>query len=355
MVRVQVDRAVRRRQDDLLDRLLQRLLVPAEVALHRLEPLDQAPRVDEVAERERRRCLRCGCAERRDRLEPLADDAIRVVLRSRGCEVARRAGTAGIGANHARRELLELPRRAPEQVADELVPVDRAVSLLIGLQERDETGAAYCNESAVDVRRHLLCIGRVVGRVQRREHPLGDIAAHRAEFRDEPCGRRPREAVVVRHDRGGLPAQLVVGEVAEAGVPHRAVTVEAEEVRRLHLQRRVLSAGGAVDERLRGMLLCVVGDGDRLVPRERADHHVRTELLHEPLGLLDRSVGLVVRAADAHELDRVTADQTAGPALARVVRVDGLRPAYSDIAETTQRGPTVERPKAPDSRTARRP
>ena len=279
----------------------------------------------------------CGCcvAERRDRLEPLADDAVGVVLRSRSCEIAGRAGTADVGADDALRELLELPRGAPEQVADELLPVDRAVSLLIGLQERDETGAAHCNEGAVDVRRHLLRVGGVVGRVQRREHPLRDGAAHRAELRDEPCGRRPREAVVVRHDRGGLPAQLVVGEVAEAGVPHRAVTVEAEEVRRLHLHGRVLCTGGAVDERLRRMLLRVVRDRDRLVTGQRADHHVRTELLHEPLGLLDRRVGLVVRAADADELDGMTADRTAGPALARVVRVDRLCPAYSDIAETT--------------------
>src|SRR5438034_1585380 len=64
VVLVEVDRPVRSRQDDLLDGGLQALLAAAEVALHRLETLDQAPRVHEVAVRERRRRLRCGCAER---------------------------------------------------------------------------------------------------------------------------------------------------------------------------------------------------------------------------------------------------------------------------------------------------
>src|SRR4051794_4762254 len=192
-VAVEVDRAVRRRQHDLLDRRLQRLLVPAQVPLHGLQALDQAPRVDEVAERERRRRLRRRSTERRDRLEPLADDAVRVVLRLRSREIARRAGTADIGADDARRELLELPRGPPEQVADELLPVDRAVCSLVGLQERDQTGAADRNEGAVDVRRQLLRVGGVVGRVQRREHPLGDLAADCAELGDEAGCRRPRE------------------------------------------------------------------------------------------------------------------------------------------------------------------
>ena len=68
-----------------------------------------------------------------------------------------------------------------------------------------------------------------------------------------------------------LPAELVVRVVAEAGRPLRAVRVEAEEVRRLHLQRRVLRAGDAVDERLVRVLLRVVGDRDALVAGERAD------------------------------------------------------------------------------------
>src|SRR3954452_14797059 len=321
-VLVELDRAVRGAQDDLADGLLELLLAAREIALDRLQALDQAPRVDEVAERERARRLRGRGSERRDRLEPPADDPLRVVLRSRGREVARGAGAAGVRAGDAGAERLELPRGTPEQVADELLAVDRAVCLLVRLQERDQPGAADRDERAVDVRRHLLGVRRVVGRVQRREDPLRDVAADAAELGDEARRRRPREAVVVRDDRGRLPLQLVVREVAETGVPLRTVTVEAEEVRRLHLQRRVLRARRPVDERLRRMLLGVVRDGDRLVARQRADHHVGTELLHQALRLLDRGIGPVVRAADPDELQRVPADRAARPALPRVVRID---------------------------------
>ena len=120
--------------------------------------------------------------------------------------------------------------------------------------------------------------------------------------------------------------ELVVGDVAQAGVPLRAVPVEAEEVRRLHLERRVLRARGAVDERLVRVLLGVVGHGDRLVAGERADHDVGVELLHEPPGLLDRRVGAVVRAADPDDLDRVVADGAARHAVTRLVRVLRLGP-----------------------------
>src|SRR5438093_3065459 len=65
VVLVQVDRAVRRREHDLLDRRLQLLLAARDVAVHGLEALDQPPRVDEEAERERRRRLRRRGAERR--------------------------------------------------------------------------------------------------------------------------------------------------------------------------------------------------------------------------------------------------------------------------------------------------
>src|SRR6185369_1523267 len=101
------------------------------------------------------------------------------------------------------------------------------------------TGTADRDEGAVDIRRHLLRVRGVVGRVQRREDPLRDVAAYRAELCDEAGGRRPGEAVVVGDHCGRLPTQLVVGEIAETGVPHRAVAVEAEEVRRPHLEGRV--------------------------------------------------------------------------------------------------------------------
>ena len=196
---------------------------------------------------------------------------------------------------------------------------------LIGLEERDQARTAYRDEGAVDVRRHLLCIRRVVGRVEWREDTLRHLAADAAELGNEPGRRRPREAVVVRDDRSRPPTELVVGEVAQAGVPHRAVAVEAEEVRRPHLQRRVLRTRRAVDEGLVLVLFRVVRDRDRLVTGERTDHDVGVQLLHEPLGLLDRRVGAVVAATDADELHRMAADRTAGPAGARLVLVLRLR------------------------------
>ena len=84
----------------------------------------------------------------------------------------------------------------------------------------------------------------------------------------------------------------------------RAVAVEAEVVLRLHLQRRLLRAGDAVDERHVGMVLGVVGDGDRLVARQRADDDLGVVLLDERADLLDDAVRRVVAAADADQLDR---------------------------------------------------
>jgi hypothetical protein len=45
---------------------------------------------------------------------------------------------------------------------------------------------------------------------------------------------------------------------------------------------------------LSGMLLGVVGHGDALVTRQRADEDVRVLLLHQAARLLDRLVGGVV-------------------------------------------------------------
>src|SRR6185295_14756309 len=318
-VLVELDRAVRGRQLHLGQRGLQLALV-LDVALDGLEALDQAPRVQVVAVRERARGGRGRVLAGRDDLEPLADDVRGVVLGRRGVEIAGRACAADVGARDAGAELLELTGGAPEQVADELLGLDRALGLLVGLQERDEARAADGHEGAVHVGGHLLRERRVVGRVQRREDPLGDLAAGRAELRDEARRRGPAEAVVVGDDRGLAPAELVVGHVAEARVPLRAVAVEAEEVRRLHLERRVLRARGAVDERLVRVLLGVVGHRDRLVAGERADHDVGVQLLHQAAGLLDRQVRAVVAAADADELERVVADRAAGEALLRIVR-----------------------------------
>ena len=275
--------------------------------------------------------LRSRGSRGRDRLEPVADDVVGIVLRRGGGEVAGRAGAAGVDAGDARSELAEQARRIPEQVAHELVGVDRPLRLLIGLEEGDQARATHGDEDAVDVARDLLRVGRVVRRVQRREHPLRDLAARRAEVGDEAGRRRPAEAVVVGDHSGLAPVQLVVGDVAQAGVPLRAVSVEPEEVRRLDLQRRVLRARGAVDERLGGMLLGVVGHRDGLVTGERADHDVGAVLLHQLAGLLDGGRGLVVGAADAHELERMTVDRAARPARTGVVGVD--RPAARELRD----------------------
>src|SRR3954471_21634115 len=286
-VLVELDRAVRRRQLRLGQRGLELGLI-LDVALDRLEALDEAPGVQVLAVRERARRGRGRILAGRDDLEPLADDVRGVVLGRRGVEVAGRARAADVGPRDARAELLELTRGAPEQVADELLGLDRALGLLVGLQERDQARATHGHEGAVDVGRHLLGIGRVVGRVQRREDPLGDLTAGRAELRDEAGRRRPGEAVVVGDDRGLLPPERVVGDVTKASVPLGAVPVEAEEVRRLHLERRVLRARGAIDEGLVGMLLGVVGHGDRLVTGQRSDHDVGVQLLHQTPDFLDR-------------------------------------------------------------------
>ena len=88
--------------------------------------------------------------------EPLADDVVGVILGRRGVEIAGRAGAADVRARDARAELLEQPRRAPEQVADELLGFDRPLRLLVGLQERDQARAADGDERAVHVGGHLL-------------------------------------------------------------------------------------------------------------------------------------------------------------------------------------------------------
>src|SRR5512132_1582628 len=94
-VLVQLDRAVRRGQLRLGQRVLELGLV-LDVALDRLEALDEAPGVQVVAVRERaRRCRRRLLAGRDDR-EPRADDARRAVLGRRGVEVAGRACAADV-------------------------------------------------------------------------------------------------------------------------------------------------------------------------------------------------------------------------------------------------------------------
>src|SRR6185503_4758716 len=241
-----------------------------------------------------------------------------------------RRGRAGRErAGHRVGDLLEDQRVVEEDVAHGLLGVDLALLLLVLLHERDQAGAADAVVDAIDVVRDLGDEGRVVLLTQRRPDALGDLAARRAELGHEAGQRGVRERVVVADDRGLAPAKLVVGVLAETGRPLRTVAVEPEEVRRLHLQRRVLRARGAVDERLVRVLLRVVRDRDALVARQRADEDVRVLLLHQTAGLLDRLVRGVVRATDADELDLRAGDRRVVETVGRL-RARGLAAGVLD-------------------------
>ena len=230
--------------------------------------------------------------------------------------VGRSHGGGG-AADQRLADLLEHQRVVPEHVAEHALGVDAALLLLVLLDEGDQARAADADVQAVDVVRDLRDVGRVVLLAQRRPDALGHLAADGAELGHEARERRVRERVVVTDDRGGLPAEVVVGVVAKTGRPLRAVRVEAEEVRRLHLQRRVLRAGDAVDERLVRVLLRVVRDRDALVTGQRADHDVGVLLLHQASRLLDRLVGRVVGTAITDDLDVLAGDLRALDAVAR--------------------------------------
>ena len=168
--------------------------------------------------------------------------------------------TIGSSATDAEEDLL---RQAP------------ALELLVLLHERDRPGAADGEEEPVDAGlRDLRDVRGVVLRPERRPDPLGDLPAERTELGDEARVLRVREVVVVTDRDDVPPLERVVGVVAHAGHPLRPVRVEPEEVRRPDLERRVLSARGAVDEGVVRSLLRVVGDRDALRARERADQDV---------------------------------------------------------------------------------
>ena len=254
--------------------------------------------------------------------------------------VGRRHG-GGRAADQRLADLLEDQRVVPEHVAEHALGVDAALLLLVLLDERDQARAADADVQAVDVVRDLRDVGRVVLLAQRRPDALGDLAADRAELGHEAGQRRVRERVVVTDDRGGLPAEVVVGVVAETGRPLRAVRVEPEEVRRLHLQRRVLRAGDAVDERLVRVLLRVVRDRDALVAGERADHDVGVLLLHQAARLLDRLVGRVVGAAVTDDLDVLAGDLGTLDAVARRL-AGGLAARVADQRQMRARDGRLE-------------
>ncbi len=223
-----------------------------------------------------------------------------------------------------------------------LLRVDRAVGLLERLQAGGRPGSADDPHVAVNGSgaRQLPHERRVVRRVERREHALRDLPADRAEVRDDPGARRPAEAVVVHDDRGLTPAQLLVEDLAEAGVPLGTVAVVAEHVLHRELQGRILRARRSDDERLRQVRLGVVRDRHGFVAGERADHDVRLQLLHQPTGLFARGRDRVVAAAVADDLDLVASDRDPRHACRRLVLVLDL--AVGVLSERGLRAADVE-------------
>src|SRR3954454_9557886 len=198
-VALELDDAAARALVAGLDRPRQaRLDLPAELALRLRQALNQRPRrvvvvVDEpvgvVAAVQPREHLR---------------HARLVLLRGGRLQPGRGAEAADVRSAQSRCHLGEVAEEREEEVADELLRLRLSVRLLVGLERGAGAGAADHPEVAVDRarRRQLPDVRRVVGRVQRWEDPLHDLAAHRAEVRDQTGGGRPAEAVVVHDDRG---------------------------------------------------------------------------------------------------------------------------------------------------------
>ena len=165
--------------------------------------------------------------------------------------------------------------RSPELLLDDRVGHEDAAHDLVGevalelgvlVHECDRARPAHAEEEAVDVVGYLGDEGRVVLLAEGRPEPVlwQHLAAERAELGHEARHLRVREVVVVCQGGDVAPAEHVVGVGAEACRPLRSVRVEAEEVGRLDLEGRVLSARGAVDERDLRELLGVVRHGDAL-------------------------------------------------------------------------------------------
>ncbi len=260
-----------------------------------------------------------GCGQLR--VPPLHHGLVR--QRLPGLETATGAEAADVGADDLRGDDLVRAEECEEQVPRVLLRVDRTVGLLERLQARSSSGSADDPHVAVDRAgtRQLPHERRVVRRVERREHALRDLPADRAEVRDHPGAGRPAEAVVV-HDDGGLtPTELLVEDLAEAGVPLGTVAVVAEHVPRRDLKGRILRARRPDDERLRRVGLGVVRHRHGLVTGERSEHHVCPQLLHQPPRLLQRRRYRVVAAAVADDLDVVVLNLDARHACRRLVLV----------------------------------
>src|SRR6266508_133474 len=307
-VLIELDRPERGVELQVRQRVVERRVTVGEITLDLLERLGDRfhRRVVAVREHTRGRALEVGIGG----VEPAG-----VV------EVRRLLGVAGrhAGSYHTDdlvSELLQDYRVGHEDAAHDLVR-EIAAELLVLLHEGDRSGSADAHEEAVHVFRDLRDEGGVVLLTERRPEPLRDVAANRAELRHETGDLRVREVVVVADRDDVAPTQRVVGVIAEPRRPLRAVVVEAEEVRRAHLERGVLRTRDPVHEGDSGLFLRVVGYGDALTPRERAHEDVNLLLLDEPPGLLDRLVGRRV-GSSVHELDRMAGDDGVLDALRRI-------------------------------------
>ncbi len=123
------------------------------------------------------------------------------------------------------------------------------------------------------------------------------------------------EAVVVGYDRDGVPAGLVVEDVAEPGVPDGALAVEAEVVLRLHLEGGLLRPGDAGQGRQLRVVAGVLRDRDALIARQRSDDDLGPVLFDQLADLTQDRVGGVIAAADPDQLDRGAVDLGAFPAV----------------------------------------
>ena len=123
-------------------------------------------------------------------------------------------------------------------------------------------------------------------------------AARGAEFEHEAEHLRVDEGIVLA-DGGDLAIALgVVGVVAEAGLPLRAVHVEAEEVRRRIDVGRLLRARSGVDEGQLGMGLGEVLHRDAFVAGQRRQQHLHLILLDQLAHRAHRRIGRGVGRGD---------------------------------------------------------
>src|SRR6202158_508568 len=332
---VETDLAVRTVDYGRGQRCLKRLLATGDVAVDLRERQTKRGHCAPVAQREDAGSIRLS--GRVDGQLLLVGDGLR-----RGVIGGDAAG--GNRAHHRGADGLEELWVGPERVAHDVLGVERPVELLVLLEECDQTRTTHSDEQPVETLGDLCDERGVVGRAERGPDAVGDVATDRAELRDESGERGVWERVVVADHGRGAPAERVVRVVAETGRPLRPVGVEAEEVRSLNLESRVLGARDAVEECLVRLRLGVVGHGDALVTGEGADHDVGAELFDEPPRLFDRFAGGGVGAAEADDLDVLACDLDAGHPVLRQRTAGFAAIVRSQHGEGAAQVVVVERP-----------